>query len=579
MSQGSFSFSTPTKSQQSFQFESASKRKRQAEGGVGTQVGGNKAALAQFIPGRGAELAWTEQNLLKPIKFKSGESPGPSSVSAFGAESRLFKGQKISIGFAFKAILDASLVAENDNIPTRFYVHNVYRHTKAEVCGVSTNQGSAAGGETQYNKFHTLWNTTLGPDASYIRRAPDPTGVVPFTSGGSCYAPATGPGSAVGAGLSANIVSPFRYPQNGEMMFSRLTRQNLENFMWNSHPMKIAYVQPTVNNDFGLTMTALAVLDNSPADGYGQGSQSMPHQQQNTLSSFDTPITPLNNSGCYYRCQSGQGKLAYHFNNDGTSPLVIDVVVTRIKKGHEVALGNGGFSTAYQSGYMNMTIANKGQQNYFGQPPAALDTFNNARVPFMAAKCLDYAIPDVQIASTDQYPAKDRPFRQVARDQFVISGGSTRPWSMDLQSLNYRANEYAQVPEIWNTAESPENPSQSVFTKNADDLTYVVSFGFSTLAIPLMEYGAATLAVIDRVPQSVNCSVTGVYTETPLPVYLSSDLKTPYVNGALDYVWFTDQLPPQLAGIDIANAGNVIRSQSSTSAYINVGPTNTQPAA
>jgi hypothetical protein len=147
---------------------------------------------------------------------------------------------------------------------------------------------------------------------------------------------------------------------------------------------------------------------------------------------------------------------------------------------------------------------------------------------------------------------------------------------MDLQSMNYRANDYAQVPEDYD----PETETFGDPTKNVDDLSYIISFGFSTLAIPLMEFAAThNGAVVDRVPQSVNCSVTGVYTENVEPVYLSSNSQTPYINGSLDYVWYQDDFPTTLAGIDIANAGNVVRSQTANSAYIHVGPTNTQPGA
>ena len=558
--------------------ESSAKRSRLTQKSVESGVsGGSKTCAAQFNPGRGAELSWTQQNLLNAIRFKTGELPGPDAVSAWGQERKFYKGQKLSIGFAFKAILDAELSANADQVPTRFYVHNVYRHTKAEVCGVATD--TTAQGLCQYNRYHLGWNTTLGPDASLIRQAPNNALPTPFTTGGTCHPPATGPGSAVGNGFSPNIVSPFRYPLQGDVMYSRLTRQNLENFMWNANPLKIAYVQPmAMSQPLVNTTTAMQVLDNGYTDYFGQFYSSHPHQQQSSTSSFDTPITPSNNTGFYYRCQSGQGKLAYHFNNDGTSPLVVDVVVTRIKKGMEAALGNGALHDSYTTGYMNYTLANRGQGDYYGQPPVAQDIFDNARVPFMPAKCLDYAEPVSPVNTTTSPAAKQRPFKQVARDQFVISGGGTRPWSMDLQSLNYRSNDYAQVPEAWNV-EDVQVPVQTAFTKNADDITYIVSFGFSTLAMPFMEFSSPSLgAVIDRIPQSVNCSVTGVYTENVLPVYLASDSKTPYINGALDYVWYEDDTPV-LAGVDIANASNIVRSESNSSAYINVGPSNTQPGA
>ena len=359
-------------------------------------------------------------------------------------------------------------------------------------------------------------------------------------------------------------------------MFSRMTRQNLEDFMWNANPLKIAYVQPNVNSNPSLSIAPLQVYDNAFPSADGTIITSQAWQQEVSPASLDTPITPQNNTGYYYKCQSGVGHLAYHFNNDGTSPVVVDVVITRCKKGAEVSVGDGCLDDSYSKGYANMLFNNRGQANYFGQVPLGTDCLNNARHPFMPASALAHA-PPVQQFPNNGPGTEVRPFKQVARDQFVISGGGTRPWSMDLQAMNYRANEYTQ------TAEDPDLVYPS---KNFDDLSYVVSFGFSTLAIPLTEITSnATgnnVAVIDRLPQSVNVSVTGVYTELCLPVYLSSALKTPYINGALDYVYYTgaEQAPmPTLVGIDIANAGNIVRSQAQSSAFIAVGPTNTQPAA
>lgn len=549
------SFVIPTLSQQQRLAASAKKRKLNTEAGVSAEIGGNKVALSQFIPGRGAELSWTKQNILPAIKFKTGELVGPACVDAYTADRKFYQGQKLSMGFAFKAILDADFVINQARVPTRFYVHNVFRHTRAEACGWEY--------PCLFDQSTTLWNETLGPDGSRVR-------VSGYGGGGSAYPPA----NAVAAGYDDRLVSPFRYPLNGGTLFSRLTRQNLENFMWNSNPMKIPYVQPQVNGAMGtITTTPLAVCDNATADPTGDVAKSHPWQLQSTTATYDTPITPSNNTGYYYRCQAKNGHIAYHFNNDGTSPLIVDVVITRIKKGHEVCLGNGLLDQAYANGYINYTLANRGQGDYGGQPPVGLDCLDNARVPFMPAKALQYAPPN----SAEE----PRPYKQVARDQFMISGGGTRPWSMDLQSLNYRANDYSQVPMNYNS----ETKEILGDTKNADDLTYVVSIAFSSLAVPLGEFpNSQTVAIVDRVAQSVNCSVTGVYTENVEPVYLASNVPKPYINGTLDYVYYADSTPepdalPILAGIDIANAGNVVRSQTQGSAFINVGPTNTQPGA
>lgn len=511
--------------------------KAAAEGGLPPSLSGNKVVAAQFNNGRGGELSWTKQNLHKAIRFKTGETPGPPAHDAYMAEAQLYTGQKVSTGFAFKAILDAQLVQGTNENNTRFFVHNCFRHTLSESCGIQL--------VSTYGPATLLWNHTLGPDGSWIRKDP--------ANGGSCANPAP----VVGAGFADDIHSAFRYPPQGTCMFSRMNRMNLENFMWNANPLKIPFINPGLG--FALATSTLEVYDNGGVDPSGIVAESLPHQQieQGVAAIPTPPATVSNTRGYYYKCQAKQGTVAYQFNNDGTSPLVIDVVITRIKKGHEIAAGNGCINTAYATGYSNYMNAANFQADYGGQPVNPYDCLNNARVEFMPAKALQWASVVAGVSGGDLV----RPFKQVARDQFVVAGGGTRPWSMDLQSLDYNANDYSQ-----------NGPTD----KNADDLTYIISLGFSTLAAPLGEFTASAMAVIDRVPQSVNCSVTGVYTENVLPVYLSKKTSTANVTGALDYTFYTtpEVTLPQLYGLDIANAGNIVRSNTQSSAYIQVGPTN-----
>ena len=514
-----------------------------AEGGVSSSVSSNKVVPAQFNPGRGAELSWTRQNLHNAIRFKTGEAPGPDPHDAFLAEKMLFAGQKVSIAFAFKGILDASLLAGVDVIPTRFYTHNVFRHTNAAACGVTPLGGP-------YAPTTLLWNATLGPDSSLIRQAPPV---------GSCNAPAP----LLAAGFSTDIRSAFRSPPSGTIMYSRLTRQNLENFMWNANPMKVAFMQiPGGGPPAPLALVNMQVYRNAVADPTGIDYTSLPWDQQSEFAPAPG-TTPQTNRGYYYKCQSKQGHVAYQFNNDGTSPIVIDVVITRIKRGMEVDIDNGCLDTSYTSGYANYMNNQSLQQNYAGQPFLPTDCLDNARVEFLPAKALKFAIPVVGALGGSETL---RPFKQVARDQFIVAGGSTRPWSMDFQSLNYNANDYTQTPVTGYDG-----------SIKADDLTYIVSIAVSTLSVPLAEFTASAMSVVDRSPQSVNCSITGIYTENPLPVYLSRLSAQTYVQGALDNTWYSDpeEIIPTLYGIDIANAGNTVRSANQSTAYIQVGPTNT----
>nr|AGG39814.1 hypothetical protein [Diporeia sp. associated circular virus] len=539
------SMSSQSMSSQQGAAKRARTMKSQAEGGVPASVSSNKVCLAQFNPGRGAELSWTSQNLLKSIKFKTGEAVGPVLKDSYAADRRLYQGQKVSMGFAYKAVLDASFIQGNDVVPTRFRVHNVFRHTNYASRGHSF--------PSPYSSGSILWNDTLGPDSSFVRQAPP---------NGSAHNAA----ALAAAGFATDLVSAMRAPLAGSMMYSRMNRQDIENFSWNSHPMKIAYVQPSTATT--LSTNALEVYANSTNDPTGVNFESMPYQQ---LANFGgpapPPITPDNNHGYYYKVQAKPGHVAYQFNNDGTSPIVIDVVVTRVKKGMEVdLLPNNILESAYATGYLNMMNANQGQQSYAGQTTLAGDCINNARVEFLPAKALKYQTPQVLNQTTDMFNGpKGCPFKQVARDQFVVSGGATRPWSMDFQSLCYNANDYSQRP-----GEANLPPG-----KDADDLTYILSIGFSTLAVPLAEIGnGGQSAIVDRVAQSLNCSVTGVYTENPEPVVLSRSLKLTQVDGAVDHPWYQDAqaVLPILQGVDIANAGNIIRSQTNASALISVGP-------
>jgi len=529
-------------SQSAYSQQGSAKRARTmksaAEGGVPASVSSNKVCLAQFNPGRGAELSWTSQNLLRAIRFKSGEPVGPKCQDSYLADKRMYTGQKVSVAFAYKAVLDASFVQGNDVVPTRFYCHNVFRHTNY------ASRGHAF--PSPYTGGSILWNDTLGPDSSFTRQDP-PNG----TSHNAA--------SLAAAGFAPDLVSAYRSPLQGAVMYSRMNRQDLENFSWNSHPLKISYVQPSTSNL--IATNPLEVLANSTSDPTGSIFASMPHQQNSGYGTTPgPPYTPLNNAGYYYKVQANPGHVAYQFNNDGTSPVVIDVVINRFKKGHSVELlPNNPIDDAYTSGYLNMMNANMGQQSYAGQTTLAVDCLNNARVEFMPAKALKWSTPFADGARNEL------PVKQVARDQFIVAGGSTRPWSMDFQSLCYNANDYSQLAGTGNLPPA----------KDADDLTYVISIGFSTLAVPLAEVGnGGQSAIVDRVAQSLNCSVTGVYTENPLPVVLSKSLKLTQVDGSLDHPWYqnAEALLPILQGVDIANAGNIIRSQTNASALISVGP-------
>ena len=90
-----------------FQHQEAARREAQViadqvAGGAAMDIGESGVVPAQFIPGRGAETPYTRMNILSPIRFKTGESPGPKLTSAYGRERMFYKAQNAMHAFAFK---------------------------------------------------------------------------------------------------------------------------------------------------------------------------------------------------------------------------------------------------------------------------------------------------------------------------------------------------------------------------------------------------------------------------------------------------------------------------------------------
>lgn len=531
-------------------------------GGTAMNIGESSMVPAQIIPGRGAELSYQQLNVLKAIKFKTGEPAGASAVSAYGREPLMYGSQPAIHAFAFKMQLTPpSFLSSGGSVPVnRFYCHNVFRHVLQGVNNTSTSVSNMPyGGRTQ------SWNETLGPDKSYVRQ------LGALTAGGSLLAGSGYVDTPAALGLNKTLQSPFRYPQNGAFMFSRMTRQLLENLGWNANPLKFILKSPgsqsTPYEDY------VSVYGNAPATT-GPTISSIPYQvPQNSTVGNEGP-------SFFYRSQLGRGQVSYCFNNDGTNPVVIDIVITRIKKGQQVLKKDLGFMVgAYQQGYLNYALASRAQANLEGQQPLDVDVTTNARCAFLPAKALDnYRLTPAAGTITNSSSA---PFKQVARDQFIISGGATRNWSTYLQSIDYDARKFAQF-------QAPVAATDTVIsTYDAesnclDEFSYIFSIACSGVPAPYVEYkGLAgnAASVIDRRGTECSVSVTGCYKEVCHPVYISKVNNEPFINGRLDISHFdpgTTQDPsPSITTNDIANIGQAVRGTTTQSALIGMGPFNT----
>ncbi|UOF82571.1 hypothetical protein [Circoviridae sp.] len=537
-------------------------------GGAAMDIGENNCIPAQLIPGRGAELAFQQLNILKPIKFKTGEAPGPRLTDALSREKMLYSGQSAMHAFAFKMQLTPpSFVSAADSVPVnRFVVHNVFRHVLAGPNNVS----SAA---YEYGPAQITWNQTLGPDKSYVRRGGANVGGTTGIAGvaGSAYFP-----PAASSGLDLTLQSPFRYPQNGFFMYSRMNRQLCENLGWNANPLKMVNVNSGTGNT--TTSTALQVYANAAQDN-GLGIVSSANAVPADVNLATT------GPSFYYRSQQSRGQVSYNFNNDGTNPVVVEIVITRLKKGAALTKNElqQQMVLAYQNGYINYSSASKNQSNLNGQPPQAVDVTTNARGPFLPAKALDnikLLSPIGAASASQQGPV----FKQVARDQFIVSGGGTRNWSCMLQSLDYDARKYNQFQAAYGvlgvTQDTADNNSCC-----ADDLTYIISIAVSGVPAPYVEFNSGTAypsatapvaSVIDRRGTDCSVSVTGAYKEMCHPVYLTKALTQTMINGRLDIPHYDTTVPaPSLTSNDIASIGQAVRGVTTSSALIGLGPFNT----
>jgi len=526
--------------------ESPEKRQRVAStaravisqsGGASYQSTPGNLQPSQLIHGRGAEIPFMKLNQAKSIHFQSGEPAGPAYEDPVKHFNKLFRqNMKVAHGFAFKMIL-ATPSALTINPVTRFACHTVFRHN----IGSSVNTTNYTG---LFGPSALSWHRSLGPDAAAVRKAP-PNG--PCADAAACTS----------AGLNPNLISPFRAPENGGFMYSRMNRIVLENLSWNANPFKFNNIVPTSNLS---TTTSITAFANSTTETGTAGAGIAPLSTQ-SVTDQGVPSTTGASNPVRYQTQFGTGGVSYNFHNDGTNPVVVDVVITRIKKGEtwDIFANEANLKNAYNAGWNNYILNNKGQVNLQGQVPATDDVVTNHRVPFLPAIALKYY---KQTTVTGQSP---HPYKQVGRDQFILASGGSRIWSMNFSGLNYKTWDYDQV------------------THGCDDLTYIVSLAVSGLAVPMLETNSVTAvipAIIDRRGDACNVSVVGTYTENPRPCYPIVVNPQTFINGVLDSPYYSLAIEGSgLTPIDIAGVSQATRGTTLASSYITLGPTNTTPGA
>lgn len=481
---------------------------------------------AALIPGRGAELGIANLQFQRPSVMKMKRS-GAKMHNAFAEQVKAWGSVDCKMAFAYKAILPVVFVA-NESPKTRFTTHAFFRHNFSSINAV------------QWSDVSTNWHKTLGPDDSLIRQA----------------SPAGSLSGAAPAGYNTSLRSPYRYPANGDYQMVRMHRPILENIGWNANPCK--WVTAAIGSSDNIQTTSPVVYMNSASNQIdtGGGLVSMPGQQPRAMTAGGNEA---NSTACYYRSQMSEGKVAYQFCNDGTSSVVVDVVITKLKKGktmEDQAVYTSNMLAAFGQGYLNMTLANRGVINLQGGAPSITDVYENSKVEFLPEKALRYYNKTSVTEST-------HPYAFVGRDQFIIAAGAVKPWSFSLPAVNYDARDYSNI----------SNQADII-----DDLTYCVSISFSTVATPLVESGTVGRAVIDRRGNALNVSVTGTYKETPHPVYLADFVNTFYVNGVLNAPYYT-ATAPALSRVNILPPETGSRTDADGTSYMVVGPSNTQNAA
>ena len=498
--------------------------------------------VAQFIPGKGLEVpgAQVEND---PSIYCSLGIKGDKLVDPLDETFKRIKGRQVSMDFAFKLINNRDGLLSHDK-KTRVTVMNCFRHVNPDsynpnVTGWHQTISGSTAVVAAKQKSNQDWNKTLGPDASLIRRAT--YGKDSGHEGSECgtWRGVDGSNAANATGSYANphganantLMSPYRYPLDMEVMYSRVNRQLLENYGFMLNPFKFTGFQFNTSEDGGPSLPTLRQL-NSWAN---PGSEVLDYTkvpdgdtESNKRSSFPALINQeladvstdsagqgiTNPYGFDWHSQFGPGKLSYQFQNDGTNPVCIDICVVGIKKDSPVPVALMQHLCKYN--YAMHKFANKGQTNVNGFQSSSTsgnvdesfgenEWHDNAKMPFMPDAC--FKNPQSYLEAVDFDPGnntnpqraalevfealsqgKKNPFKVVKRDQFIVSSGSSRAWNTTLPSIKYR-------PQLYEDVQYPLDSSEYGFdwfqrdkvSTTADEYTFVVCIGASGLPKPVEE--------------------------------------------------------------------------------------------
>ena len=610
--------------------------------------------VAQFIPGKGLEVSGAQVDT-DPTIYCSLGLKGEKLVDPLEETFDRIKGRKVSMDFAFKLVNDTSDLLNREK-DTRVTTFNCFRHVNPDSFNY-IKTGWTADVSTDSSTDHPLsdanaaWHSTLGPDAAPIRRATGGltalktqagvwrgiSNLSPSTHHGGLAEVLSGSSGVPDSGdadKANSLMSPYRYPKDMEIMYSRVNRQLMENYGWMLNPFKFTSFSRNasfagITTDGSPQRTSLELWSNP--DEYSLDFKQIPTAALENNKKHSYPAN-INNKigqnlfdpkGFDWHSQFGPGKLNYQFQNDGTNPVCIDICVVGVKKNSPVPVHL--LEKFCEYNYQINKLANIGDTNLNGFQSSAsgsVDTLvgnkewhKNAKLPFMPDEC--FKNPQSYIKAVDFDPAtghstaaakrvfealeqgKKNPFKVVKRDQFIVSSGASRAWNTTLPSIKYRPQVYEDVEYPFDS--SYVTPTDLVTT--ADEYTFILCIGASGLPRPVEEIypsvknlalsGSAnnqmvdSKAIIDRQPSTCNVSVLGTYTETIQPTFPKDVSSVNFINGRLTEPYFTEQPgkisavenphkvnPNRINTVDIAQMGQIVHT--SDTGVVGVGAITTE---
>ena len=555
--------------------------------------------VAQFIPGKGLEVGGVQEHN-DPAIYCSLGLKGDKLENALDKTFDVMTGKKVSMDFAFKLICKPQLASKEKK--SRVTVFNCFRHYNPDSYNYQkTGTYESPAGSDQY-EANKKWHTTLGPDASHIRRGYE--GLVTQGSlAGTWRGTSTGLGGLakhydgtqwlVNSGTSEvanSLLSPYRFPNDMEIMYSRINRQVLENYGFALNTWRFRSSLGPLAGDLPTAVTmeqwqqpGKEVLNFPQTANTTESSlkSSFPAQiNQQIVVPQGEQLLSASQQLLEYHSQFGPGKLNYQFSNDGTNPVCIDICIVGVKKGEKVSVDtlNDIFGYNYNlSKYQNSHRVNvEGYQSPTQPITSGSELINfdfakdewhsDAKLPFVPNDCfknpmnyldavdINFGTNNQQVGASKLYAQLEQgrrnPFKLIKRDQFIVSSGSTRAWNTSLPSIKYRPDIYESTYPIGNVFVDEDEK----IAITADEYSFIMLIGASGMSKPMEElYPAQTLdedgdirtpeilksTISDHEPSSCNVSVVGTYTETCMPAYPQLVSDNTFINGRLTLPYFT----------------------------------------